>query len=392
MRAFARLRPAALVLLCGACQVVLGIEHRDVADLAAQDAASPPTDAGVAAADADAGCLPEQTTCGGGCFDLASEGAHCGSCERSCGGAVCRFGECVPELMLDVRSSAAVYAYGNEILVRTIAPPPTDALTQFGTLRALDTTTRGVRTVSTAGRYFDMIVDRDLGIAIEEYPSPRIRTIQLRTGTDFVVYAQPTYAPAFRRIVLEGDELFWTTRADVRTVHRNGTGYKVLKTITEGTQGAGPCLVLDPTRVFFGIEDQPFIWSIPRSGGVGELADTGLKDATDMMPWDAARYLWWNRKELRIRPFDGDAGVSIPETTVGSEGGPHGAVRVGNHVYWIDAFGGATANQARILRLDIVTRKQDVLLSRQKDMANLAVIGDWLYFAYFEGGVHRIAR
>lgn len=292
--------------------------------------------------------------------------------------------------MLDVRSSAAVYAYRNEILVRTIAPPPTDSLTQFGSLRALDTTTRAVRTVSTAGRYFDMVVDRDLGIAIEEYPSPRIRTIDLRTGSDFVVYAQPTYEPAFRRIVVERDELFWTTRADVRTVHRNGTGYKVLKTITEGTQGAGPALVLDPTRVFFPIQGESMVWSIPRSGGVGEHADTGLADATDMMPWSSTSYLWWNKREIRLVPFDAGSVVTFPLQT--GTNAPHGAVRVGDTVYWVDGYGGAAANEARIVRLDIPTKKQTVLLSRQKDIGSLAVVGDFIYYAHFSAGLYRIAR
>lgn len=389
MHAFLRFRPAALALLCGACQVVLGIEHREVANLAAEDAAPTPSDAGVAAADGDAGCLPEQTTCGGGCFDLASEGEHCGSCDHSCRGAVCRFSECVPELMLGVRSSAAVYAYRNEVLVRSIEPSAS-SLTQFGTLQAVDVTSRQVRTASTAGRYFDMIIDGDLAVAIEEYPSPRIRTIDLRTGSDFVVYTQPTAAPAFRRIAMDGEELFWTTRADVRTVRRDGTGYKVLKTVTEGIAGAGPALVLDPTRVFFPIEDKSMVWSIPRSGGVGEHADTGLADATDMMPWSSTQYLWWNKRELRLVPFDAGSVVSVPLQA--GTNAPHGAVRVGNLVYWVDSFGGASNNLARILRMDIVTRKQDVLLSRQKDMANLAIVGDWLYFAYFDGGLFRIAR
>ncbi|NOU30808.1 MAG: hypothetical protein HOO96_23155 [Polyangiaceae bacterium] len=395
MRTAPFLRPAALALLCGACQVVLGIEHRDVADLAAHDAAPTPTDGAVAAFDAavDAGveCPPDQTACGRACFDLGSEGEHCGSCEHSCRGAVCRFGECVPELMLNVSTSAAVFAYRNEVLVRVIADK---ALSEDpnGTLHAFDTGTRVDRPLGVAGAYLDMVVDGDLGIAIETYPSsPRVRTIDLRTGSDFVVYAQQTLVPAFRRIVKDGDDLFWTTRADVRTVHRDGTGYKVLKTVTEGTNGAGPCLVLDPTRIFFGVEDTPYIWSIPRSGGVGELADTGLKDATEMIPWSSTQYLWWNRREVRLAPFDSGSVVAIPTQVVGAQGGPHGAVRVGDAVYWVDAYGGGPANEARILRLDVPTKKQTVLLSRQKDIGNLAVVGDFIYYAHFGAGLYRIA-
>ncbi len=388
MRTVARHRLLALALLCGACQVVLGIEQRTVGNAEREDAAPSPADGAAAAADANGGCLADQTACGGACFDLGAESEHCGSCERSCGGAACRFGECVPELMLDVRSSAVVYAYRNEVLVRTI-DPLVDSLTTLGTLRAFDTVTRAVRTVTTAGRYFDMVLDGDLGIAIEEYPSPRIRTIHLQTGADFVVYAQPDSAPSFRRLVLEGDELFWTTRKDVRTVHRNGTGYKVLKTVTEGIQGAGPALVLDPTRVFFPIEDKAMVWSIPRSGGVGELVDTGPADATDMMPWTSSQYLWWSQREVRLVPFDNGSVVTFP---LQEGNAPHGALRVGDSVYWIDGFGGADTNEARIVRLDVATKKQRVVLSRQKDMANLAIIGDWLYFAYFGGGVYRVHR
>ncbi len=391
MRIVARLRPAALALLCGACQVVLGIESRAVGDLGAEDAAPSPSDGAVASRDADAGCSSEQTECGGSCFDLTTEAAHCGSCEHSCGAVgACRFGECVPELVRAARSTAEVYAYRNEVMVRTIDPLPTNSLTQFGTLRAIDVDTRAERSVGIAGRYFDMIVVGDLGVAIEEYPSPRIRTIDLRSGSDFVVYAQPSAAPAFRRIVMDGDELFWTTRADVRTVHRDGSGYKVLKTVTEGTQGAGPALVLDATRVFFPIEDQAMVWSIPRSGGAGEHADTGRADATDMMPWSSTQYLWWNKRELRLVPFDDGSVVTVP--LLAGTNAPHGTLRVGDTLYWVDGYGGAAANEARVVRLDFATKKQTVLLSRQKDIGNLAIVGDYIYFAYFDGGLHRIAR
>lgn len=371
----------AALSLC-ACQMLLGIEERSVAD----DGHDGP----LALEDASASCDADTTRCGSVCVDTEFSGDHCGRCGHSCLGAACRFGACAPEVALDIYSDGAVWAYGHELLLRSVEKP--DATASVGTLVAFDTVTRAIRPLGRVGLYLDVEIEGDEAYLIEYGPT-QLRRLNLKTGASAVLYRQSTDDPAFRKIAISGDELFWTTRDDVRAMRRDGTGYRVLKTITEGAHGATSALVVDSSQVYFGIEDEPLVMAVPRDGGVGRVVDTSrtapdkeFQGAAFAMRWED-RMLWWSYKEVRSLPFDGGAAISIATTAAE----PHGGARDDRYVYFADAFN-KDGNEARILRYDAATRAVTVVVSGINDLANVAVVGDWLYYAAFRSRVYRVAK
>lgn len=372
----------AALSLC-ACQVLIGIEERSVADRGEHDASPVFEDASVS-------CDADTTRCGSACVDTEFSGEHCGRCGHSCLGAICRFGACVPELALEVHTSGAVWSYGHELLLRSV--PGTDSGAPEGTLVAFDTVTRTTRPLGRAGRYLDIEIEGDEAYLLEYGPT-QLRRLNLQTGSSAVLYRQPADTPAFRKIVISGDELFWTTRDDVRAMRRDGTGYRILKTVTEGSFGGSPGLVVDSSWVYFGIEDEPLVMAVSRDGGVGHVVDTsrtapekGLQGATIAMRWED-RMLWWSYEEVRSLPFDGGAALSFATTAEV----PHGGARDDRYVYFADEFK-SDGNAARILRYDPATRAVTVVVSGINDLANVAVVGDWLYYAAFGGPVYRVAK
>ena len=371
----------AALSLC-ACQVLIGIEERSVADGG--------HDASPVFEDAQASCDADTTRCGSACVDTEFSGEHCGRCGHSCLGAVCRFGACVPEVALDIRSSGAVWAYGHELLLRSV--DTSDPAASAGTLVAFDTVTSTTRPLGPVGRYLDVEIAGDEAYLLEYGPT-QVRRLNLQTGSGAVLYRQSTADPAFREIAISGDDLFWTTREDVRAMRRDGTGYRILKTVTEGSFGAAPPLVVDSSWVYFGIEDEPLVMAVSRDGGGGRVVDTSrtapdtqLQGAAIAMRWED-RMLWWSYKEVRSLPFDGGAALSIATTAEA----PHGGARDDRYVYFADVFK-EDGNAARILRYDPATRAVTVVVSAINDLANVAVVGDWLYYAAFGGPVYRVAK
>lgn len=92
----------AMVFVLGACNPILGIEGRDLADggaggtQASAGGAAPTTGTGAGGAstgEGGSGC----ETCGGSeCVDLMTDGANCGACAHDCLGGTCSGGTCAP--------------------------------------------------------------------------------------------------------------------------------------------------------------------------------------------------------------------------------------------------------------------------------------------------------
>ncbi len=116
--------PASLGTLqsCGGCGDVCGSTHAGAACVEGQCQLT---------------CEPGFADCdgfaGNGCeVDLASDGAHCGLCSRSCGGGLCEAGSCTARFMGSgsaiVADEENVYAYRGEILRLSVAGAPESPL------------------------------------------------------------------------------------------------------------------------------------------------------------------------------------------------------------------------------------------------------------------------
>jgi hypothetical protein len=398
-----RLAPAFVAAsLLAACQVLVGIGSRDevAPDVPpAAEASTPEPDAPLTAVDADAPpvCKIGQERCGAACVDTRIDGRHCGACGHSCLGAACQGGECTPELVAPGTVDGAVYVHGDEILFRR-AP----ASGGVGTLAARHVVTQKERTVVGDVRQY-MVMSRFGGSAWLLIDNPtRIRLVDVVFGTSSTVYSDPT-CPAIRNAVAVGDEIFFSTRGDIRRIRVDGTGFAVLKTITEGVAGAVPSLAVTDGTIYYGAESARALFAMPRSGGASWTVDRGPGEVS-FVDVTGGRALWLSRDELRSVPPDagGDEGGvvddgggtadSIVATTTNT---PLALAQLREpYLYVADvAFGGASS---RVVRVDRRSGEVLVLASGLVDFGVIAVDAQYVYMPRFpvDGGtgIYRIPR
>jgi len=365
-----------------ACQLVVGVESRSERSHDAADASTALVDSGSIA---DTGatnvkCTFGRVTCGSDCVDIQANEHHCGACGHECLGAACLRGECAPELLASV-------AYGQVSAVddKDVFYRPAADTTAVGPLIARDKHSGATRTLTEVGQWQSGVVDGLDLVVLENAPAPTIRIVDRTSGASRTLYRQPTSAPFFRSVAVAGDDIYWTTRADVRHVKRDGSGYAVIKQITEGPHGADQIVVTD-TEVFFSVVGRAELYSVPRlaaPGGV-HVRGTGLGAVTSIMRVGSGLF-WTSGPKMHVLADDGQVSDHFLDLRL-----VHSSARKDRYIYLYDVVFG-DVHQSQIIRFDTTTNEKLVLASALLD-GRLVVDDTHVYFANYIGGLYRIAR
>lgn len=383
---------ALAVFVVAGCQVVLGIDAReaatrgdDAADAAAVDAAvETPGDAG--GADVTV-CRIGEDRCGGACVDLRTSPNHCGECGRSCLGARCTGGTCEPELVVPDAGGGSVWLVGSELWYRWDDDGPV-----MSTLLARDRKTNAARAIGEIGHWTTLTpTTSSAWLLLEHVPNPRLRLVDPVVGLGAVVYAQPTETPPFRGANVEGDDVFWSTRKDVRHVKLDGSGYEVVHTVTRHDAGASMGILATPTTVFFGVEDTFEIMTVPRAGdrqvtafdrGDGNVVWMGLRGDT---------LFWAGGRQIRAVSLTTKAVETYPLGNIAQA-----AIARDDVLYVADvAHHPGTLpdpRASRVVRLDLATRRRTVIADGLPVLGQIAVDDRYVYLPYADGGIYRVPR
>ena len=359
-----------------ACQLALGLEERSERRLGAE--ASTTDDAGDVMPPPRPGCPLGRTPCGESCVDLQTNDAHCGTCGHDCLGAKCGLGECVAQQLASSAQGQVVAVDDVEIFYR----PSPDAIV-VAPLVARNKKTGAERNLGNIGRWHHAVVDGDDLVIAENPSTPRIRRVNRTTGASTTLYSQATAEPTFQQIAVEGDDVYWTTRSDVRRVKRDGTGYTTLKTVTEAPFGALGVAV-SPSTLFFTVNTRSEVYAMPRDGGASAVVAAGGGDCTLARRLGAAVHVTCG-PEVVSMPDVGDAGVAKAGFLT-----PHSVAAKDRFVYVYDVRFGVAAG-SRILRYDVETGSVLVLASVLMP-GRLVVDDTHVYFSFYEGGLYRTAR
>lgn len=388
----------------GACQMLVGIGSRDEAERAPREASVvdvPPVEASIptlddasspdSAADAtavDAGCGIGLTLCGSACVDLNGDESNCGECGHGCLGAKCSMRACQREPVDSGSLGPFVFLADGELFYRVANDDASSAM-----VRGLVLDGGAERDLLVVGRYA-----RALHVAGSRWllfdhvaPNARIRLIDVATGTvERTLYDVPG-SPDIRGLAIHGDEIYFTTRADVRRIRLDGTGLEVVRSIVpriEGDSGASPAIDFTNDSVYFGIEDKNVLMAMGRTpkppsrvldeGGspTSSAAYAEVDPSTNVLTWLVG-------SQAREVPLDGG-------TPVGYSTGitAHDYVREGPFLYVVSL--GASGSD--LVRIDLRTRKLLVLGTALPPTGQIAVDERYVYMATYDGGLYRTPR
>lgn len=390
------LRGALVLLASVGCQAVVGIGGRQAPDVTPADTdagasadGGGPTPSPDASGDAPKVCRVSEDRCGDVCADLRTDERHCGRCGHGCLGAGCKNGECVPSVWVPGSASvvvSGVWVNGDEVVYRSagdtvISAPLVGKDRQSGVERAIVEIGIYPQIVPLAGSTV---------LVVEHAPGARLRVLDLATRAWSVLYAQASLTPAFRNAVVDGDDVYWATRADLRHVKLDGTGYEVVHTVTTKPFGVAPGLALTPTTIYFGVEDGNDLWAIDRApGAVARKLDAGDGSAA-YATIDGGHVLWTAGTAVRELPLP-DEGPPTSRT-VGTLAA-HVAVKRDGAIWIGDAnFHKPDPMLSRVVRYDLATHTATVVASNLPAMGQIAVDDRWVYMPMFEKGIWRVAR
>lgn len=394
--------PAVVVagaLLAGACQIVAGIDGREVtahdAGLGA-DASSPPAAAADGAADAGPSCRIGEERCGATCVDVRTSPDHCGECGHSCLGAECRNGECVPEPWipgaLGSVEPGSVWVAGDELLYRPLPDDPNRVPNPSSPLLGKNRSSGAVRTILEVGRYVAMVpAGGSTFVLLDHAPGARVRKVDVQTGAASTLYQQATTEPSFRGAVVDGSDVYWTTRNDVRHVKLDGSGYEVVYTPPAGKNVAHG-IATTATSLYFGMGESSDgeLRAIGRApGSTPRAVDFGAGGAAYVTVRQDT-VLWTSGAQLREVPLPAEAPAT--PRAIGTADARLAVERDG--MLWIvdPVYGVAKPHQSRVVRYDPSTHRARVVVSGLAPMSQIAVDERYLYLPLYDEGVWRVAR
>ncbi len=333
-------------------------------------------------------CKIAETWCGK-CTDLRVDPDNCGECGRSCLGKACVNTACEVELWVPDVLGAGAWVAGSDILYRREGGElvhPLFARDRFaGQERALGQT--GYWTAMTPlGATTQLVVEHMA-------TGPRLRRLDVATGGGDVVYAQPTFLPAFRNAAVDGDDVYFTTREDVRHVKLNGTGYEVVHQVTTGLSGATMGLAVSPTTVYFGVVDAGDLWALPRApGATARRIDVGTGDA-EYVTIEAGRLFWVSGPDLRELTLDGEGPAVVHPLRLAS---PHTAAKRDGMLWIADVefpkVGKPDPRRSQIVRFDFASKRVLTVASGLPTFGQIAVDDRYVYIPTTAGGIYRVAR
>ena len=399
-----RKHTAFLLLSVGlaACQMLVGIGTRDEAQRPPNDASvtdppaletsvAAPDDARAPTPDADAtlgdACGIGLVPCGAACVDLNGDDSHCGECGHSCLGAKCSKRVCEPEAVDSGSLGPFVFVADGELFYRIGNDDTPSAMVRARTLdggaeRDLVAVGRYARAVHVAGSRW-LVIDH-------VPPNARIRLLDLATGTiERTLYDVPG-APEIRGLAVHGDDVYFTTRADIRHVRLDGSGLEVVRSIVpgiEGDFGASPAIDFTSNSVYFGIEDRNILMALGRTpkppSRVLDEAGSPTSSAGYIQVDPSTNVLTWLvGSQAREVPLDGGTPTSYSTgITV------HDVTRDGPFLYVVSLGG-----DSNLVRIDLRTRKLLVLGSALPRTGQIAVDDRYVYAATYDAGIYRVAR
>lgn len=399
------MKPAFFALIVGgaslaACQAFVGIGSREEGTPEPLPSSLPtgtpadgsldsggPLEAGEATSPS-ATCGLGLVRCGTSCVDLRTESSHCGECGHDCLGAKCLARLCEPELVTPEAGGTAVHVANGELFYRLGNDDVPSA-----SLVARDLTTNVVRSVLEVGVYYSMrpltgtrwlLIDHTASAA-------RIRVVDLATGSiEQTVYNGPR-SPEIRGAMARGDDVFFTTRSDVRHVKLDGSGLEVVKTVASGIEGdfgATPALDVTDTLVYFGITDRGVLHELPRvTKASSRVIDRASTDATYLSAGPDS-ITWLSGSQVREVPLDGAPPAVFQSGVIA----PHTTFRAGSSLYITDNRFIVNARQSRIVRFDLASRQPFELANNQAPFGQIAVDDRFVYMPFYTGGIWRVAR
>lgn len=390
----------AVLLVAGGCQILTGIEAREVrARDAGADAAVEPDDRGDAAdaaPDGGSGCRLGEDRCGDTCIDLRTDRRNCGECGHSCLDQGCTNGVCDPNLWLQGTVTGAVWLSGEEILFRPDPDPGVIPGTPvLSLLRAKHGKTGATRSIVDVGYYLAMApIGGSSWLVLEHVPGARVRKLDVVTKEWSVLHAEPLQDPAIRGAAVDGDDVYWTTREDVRHVKLDGSDYGIVH-VRAGGGAPHTGVYVTPSRTYFGVESSG-LWALDRTTGASRAVDA--PDGGSAARWIGVfgtELMWLASKELRSFPLPAETPQTAQNLQV-TAGAISAVARDG--FVWIADVGfqegkpDAGGPRSRVLRYDTRTRKILVLVANFHEMGQIAVDDTYVYMPAFGQGIWRVPR
>lgn len=375
-----------------ACQVLVGIGHRDARGAADAGDGAPGATLAVDASGDGAGalqCKLGTVACKGSCVDDRTSGDHCGACDHSCRGARCERAECAPERVTPDSRSTATYVYAGELFFRRGADQERGADAEALVARSLET---GAERVAVGGvrDYFGMaqlggsawlLYDDDVVGA----GGPRIRAVDLVFGTSQVVYDDPT-CPSIRNVVAKNGRLFFSTRRDLRSIRAEGGDLQILL-VAPATKGVTPALWAEADAVYFGVEGDTALYAMPLGGGPPRVVDRGDGPPT-FVEVAGGEVRWLAAQQIRRVPLTGGAPTVHPLVIPA----PHAAVSTAGELHVV---ANVFSPNGVLYRHTWATGELLTLASGLTRVGQIAVDDRYVYLPHYQeagGGIDRVAR
>ncbi len=363
-----------LAIASGGCAFLVGIEERSEAVATANDAAILPD------AEVDSGAPPDDGRCGvgevrcnGECVNLETSSTNCGSCGHDCLGAPCSRAECEPEQLTAAAYGQIAVVDDTEVFYR--ASPDEVAVAP---LIARNKKTGVERTVTQIGRWHSTLIDGPDIVILENGPVPRLRFVHRTTGAEKILHSDATAAP-FVDLALAGDDIYWTTRGDVRHIKRDGTGFQILKVVPKGALK----IAIGATEVFYSVADEANVYAIPRAGGEAVVRATGT-GTVNSITVVADKIFFSSGTNMNVFENGTSTSQFLKLNIV------HSTALADNVIYLYDVRFGQ-AQGSRIVRYDTTTRTEKEIVTFVRD-GRLAIDATHVYFSNYIGALFRVAR